>query len=81
MTYEILRKVAMLEDIEEATSECILTWACRVEVHRTQSIALKVLRKLRNFMSSPKNVSLRPHAVTNDSIVGQDIHPGSALHM
>ena len=40
MTDEILSKVAMLEDIREATSECILTWVCRAEMQRTKRIVL-----------------------------------------
>ena len=32
MTDEIVREVATLGNIEEATSECILAWVCRLEV-------------------------------------------------
>ena len=34
ITIEILREVTTVEKIEEATSEHVLGWACRVEVQR-----------------------------------------------
>ena len=36
ITDKILRKVTILESIEEATSECLLSWVQRVEAQRAQ---------------------------------------------
>ena len=52
MTDEILRDVAMLGNIEEATSEHVLTWACRVEGQRAQRSVLTASRKIQTLMPS-----------------------------
>ena len=45
MTNEKFREVALPEDIEEATSEHVLTLACRVEIQRTQRILLDNIKE------------------------------------
>ena len=84
MTDEILREVAMLDDIEEATNEHILTWVHCVEAQRAQRITLNSSKKAEVFdviWQNTRNVNERPCGVTNASVVGQDMHPSSALHM
>ena len=49
MTDELLRVVTMLEDIEKATSEQVLTWAHRVKVQRAQRIALSSIKEAIKF--------------------------------
>ena len=39
----------MLENTEEVTSECILTWACRVEAQRAQRNVLSSIKEAREF--------------------------------
>ena len=81
MTEDILRELATLEDIEEATTEHVLTWACRVEVQRTQGIALNTIMETKEYGKILKNMNARQCTVTNASTVRQDTHPSSALHM
>ena len=45
MVGEILKKVATLEEIEDASSEHILVWACRVEVQKAQKSALHEIKR------------------------------------
>ena len=39
MVNEILKEVAMLKNIEDAASECVLLWACKMEAQRVQKIS------------------------------------------
>ena len=55
LTDEILREVAMQEDIEEATSDCIFTWACRVKVQRAKSIVLDSIKEAKGFDAIQQN--------------------------
>ena len=49
MTNEILREVTTIESIEEATSECVLGWACRVEAQSAQRSTLNNTQEDRDF--------------------------------
>ena len=49
MTDEISRKVATLEDTEEATSECVLTLACRMKTQRAQRFMLNSIMDVKEF--------------------------------
>ena len=57
MTNGVLREVAMLEDIEEATSECILTCPCRVGV-QWDIINLNTYRHKQSGMSAYRQTYL-----------------------
>ena len=59
MNDEILRKVAMLEDIEEAYSECVLTWRHRVEVQRVQKIVLSSMKEAKEFDAIWQNTKIK----------------------
>ena len=48
MADEILREVTTLGNIE-ATSECVLIWACRVEVQRAQRRMLNNIKEAKDF--------------------------------
>ena len=52
MTYKILREVTTLENIEEATSEHALRWACRVEEQRS---ILNNIRETKDFDAIRQN--------------------------
>ena len=47
MISEILNEVATLEDIKDATGECILLWAHRVEALRAHKSALSDIKELK----------------------------------
>ena len=39
-----------VEDIEDATSKCMLPWACRVDVQREQKSALNDMKEAKEFV-------------------------------
>ena len=49
MVDEILKEVAMQEDIDDATDEHALPLACRVEVQRVQKSALHEIKEAKDF--------------------------------
>ena len=49
MVDEILKEVATLEDIEDAISGCVLLWAHRLEVQRTQKSAPNEMKEAKDF--------------------------------
>ena len=53
MTNEILREVGMLEGIEEAISEHVLTWAHRVEAQR---IVLNSIKEANELYAISQNI-------------------------
>ena len=42
---KILKEVAMLEDIEDTKSECVLLWEYKVEVQRAQKSSLNEIEQ------------------------------------
>ena len=48
MTDKILREVTTLENMEEATSECVLSWVQRVEVQRAQRNMLNNIKEAKD---------------------------------
>ena len=84
MTDGTSRKVAALENTEEATSECILTRVCGVQAQRAKRIALNSIKEATIFdvfQQNIQNMSVRPQTVTNANIARQDIQTSSALHV
>ena len=56
MTDEILREVATLEDVQKATSECILALVHRLEVQRTQRIMSTSIQEAKEFVAIQQNI-------------------------
>ena len=84
MTDEILKEVAMLEDIEEATSDPIFTWVHRVEVQSAERIVLSSIKdaeELDAIWKYAKKHKCETMHGTNASIVGQNMYPSCALHI
>ena len=48
-TDELLQGLTTLEEIAEATSECMLSWAYRVEAQRAKRIALSSIEEAKEF--------------------------------
>ena len=49
MVYEKLKEVAILEDTKDATCECVLLWACRVEAQRVQKSSLNEIKEAKDL--------------------------------
>ena len=64
MIDEILKEVAMLEDTEDATSECVLLWVHRVEEHRVQKSALNDIREAKGYDIISQNMQKQEHTIT-----------------
>ena len=52
-----------LEDIEDATSEHVLLWACRVEVQRIQKSALDDIKEAKDFENVRQNIQKQDHGI------------------
>ena len=63
MIDEILKELAMLEDIEYITSEHVL-WACRVEAQKVQQSALNDIKEAKDFDIVRQNMQKQGHTVS-----------------
>ena len=84
---EILKEVSILQDIEDAASECMLLWLYTVEVQRVQKSALNEIREAKEFDVVKWHVKKQIHNVPKVKKDGGQLQimwhrtpPGSAQH-
>ena len=63
---EILTEVTTKENIEEATSECILSQVCRVQVQRAHRSALNSINEAKDFEAIWQNTKKHTHETSHN---------------
>ena len=85
---EILKEVATLSDIEDATGKCILLWVCRIEVQRAHQSTLNGIKEAKDSHIVRQNMKSRTMTCskcardrTHANNVAHDTHINNVLYI